>query len=129
MLDLRKLRKRCAAQGGISVTERAPPDGAGNAATRGLTGSRFRLCLTIPPPPAAVHGVCSSWTATTPTRNGCSATIAPGDVRPATGPGAELDQVTARWVATASGLYRPAFTALPHPQVWLIGEQPREGTS
>ena len=56
------------------------------------------------------------------------ATIAPGDVRPATGPGAELDQVTARWVATASGLYRPGFTALPHPQVWLIGEQAREGT-
>lgn len=56
------------------------------------------------------------------------ATIAPGDVRPATGPGAELDQVTVRWVASASGLYRPAFTALPHPQVWLISEQPREGT-
>ena len=53
---------------------------------------------------------------------------APDDVRPATGPGAELDQVTARWVATASGLYRPAFTALPHPQVWLVGEQPRKGT-
>ena len=83
MLDLRKLRKRGAARGALSSAEPAGPDGAGNAATRSLTETRPRLCPTIPPPPAAVHGAFSSWTATTPTPKWLVATIAPGDVRPA----------------------------------------------
>ncbi len=54
------------------------------------------------------------------------ATVAtPGDVRPAD-PAAVLDDVTAAWVATATGLYRPALTRLRHADVWRIGEQPQE---
>jgi hypothetical protein len=33
-----------------------------------------------------------------------------------------VDEVTAGWVASASGLYHPAFTPLRHPGVWRIGE-------
>jgi hypothetical protein len=56
------------------------------------------------------------------------ATIAPGDVRPAHLAGAVLDEVTIRWAAGRAGLNVPAFTRLPHPEVWRIDEQPREGT-
>jgi hypothetical protein len=87
---------------------------------------RFRLCLTIPPPPAPVHGASSSWTATRPTPKWILATVAtPGDVRPAD-PAAVLADVTAAWVATATGLYRPALTRLRHADVWRIDEQPQE---
>jgi hypothetical protein len=53
------------------------------------------------------------------------ATIAPGDVRPAGNiklaiP--DLDEVTQAWAATASGLWRPVFTRLVHPEVWRINE-------
>jgi hypothetical protein len=37
-----------------------------------------------------------------------------------------LDDVTAAWVATASGRYRPALTRLGHADVWRIDEQPQE---
>ncbi len=53
------------------------------------------------------------------------ASIAPGDVRPVTDiklviP--DLDEVTQAWAASASGLRRPAFTRLVHPEVWRIDE-------
>jgi hypothetical protein len=52
-------------------------------------------------------------------------TVNPGGVRPVTTVEAvipDLDEVTQAWAATAAGLYRPAFTRLVHPEVWLIGE-------
>jgi hypothetical protein len=55
------------------------------------------------------------------------ATVAtPGDVRPAR-PGATVDEVTAAWVASASGLYRSALTPVPSALVWRVDEggQPR----
>jgi hypothetical protein len=55
------------------------------------------------------------------------ATVAtPGDVRPA-GPGATADEVTAAWVASVAGLFRPALTPLPGALVWRVdeGENPR----
>lgn len=55
------------------------------------------------------------------------ATVAtPGDVRPAT-PGATVDEVTTQWVASASGLYRPALTPVPGALCWRVDEggQPR----
>jgi hypothetical protein len=53
------------------------------------------------------------------------ATIVPGDVRPVTNikfviP--DVDEVTAVWAASAAGVRRPAFTRLPHPEVWRIDE-------
>jgi hypothetical protein len=54
------------------------------------------------------------------------ATVAtPADVRPA-GPAAVLDEVTAAWAATATGLHRPALTPLIRPDVWRIDEHPQE---
>jgi hypothetical protein len=58
------------------------------------------------------------------------ASIAPGDVRPVTDiklviP--DLDEVTRAWAASASGLRRPAFTRLVHPEVWRVDENgPRQ---
>jgi hypothetical protein len=50
------------------------------------------------------------------------ATVAtPGDVRPAR-PGATVDEVTAAWVASAAGLYRPALTPLPGALAWRVDE-------
>jgi hypothetical protein len=45
----------------------------------------------------------------------------PGDVRPA-GMAERLDEVTERWVATETGLYRPAFTRLRGALCWRIDE-------
>jgi hypothetical protein len=54
------------------------------------------------------------------------ATVAtPGDVRPAYPCDTAVDEVTAAWVATATGLYRPALTRLRHADVWRIDEQPQ----
>jgi hypothetical protein len=57
------------------------------------------------------------------------ATIAPGDVRPAWAGEMTVDEVTTRWAATATGLYRPVFAPLVRPSVWRIDEQPREDPS
>jgi hypothetical protein len=46
---------------------------------------------------------------------------APGDVRPAR-PDTTVDEVTAAWVASAAGLYRPALTPLPGALAWRIDE-------
>ena len=55
------------------------------------------------------------------------ATVAtPGDVRPARPTEAAVDEVTAAWVASAAGLYRPALTPLLHPDVWRVEENPQE---
>lgn len=58
------------------------------------------------------------------------ATITPGDVRPVTDiklviP--DLDEVTAAWAASVSGLHRPAFTRLVHPEVWRVDENGPRG--
>ena len=51
------------------------------------------------------------------------ATVAtPADVRPA-GMDATVDEMTARWVASTTGLYRPAFTRLRGALCWRIDEQ------
>jgi hypothetical protein len=51
------------------------------------------------------------------------ATVAsPGDVRPAR-PGASVDEVTAAWVASASGLHRTGFTPLPGALAWRVDEE------
>jgi hypothetical protein len=51
------------------------------------------------------------------------ATVArPEDVRPARHDAAAVDDVIATWVALSSGLYRPAFTAMPAAQCWRIDE-------
>jgi hypothetical protein len=55
------------------------------------------------------------------------ATVAiPADVRPAH-PGAMVDEVTAAWVGSAAGLFRPALTPLPGALAWRVDEggQPR----
>jgi hypothetical protein len=50
------------------------------------------------------------------------ATVAtPGDVRPAR-PDTTLDEVTAAWVASAAGLFRPALTPLPGALCWRVDE-------
>jgi hypothetical protein len=49
----------------------------------------------------------------------------PADVRPA-GMADGVDEMTAQWVATETGLYRPAFTPLRGALAWRIDEQPRE---
>jgi hypothetical protein len=43
-----------------------------------------------------------------------------GHIRP--GHLLDVDEETAGWVTTASGLVRPAFTALRHPAVWRVEE-------
>ena len=51
--------------------------------------------------------------------------VAPGDVRPVTSIASvipDMDEVTHAWAAAASGLRRPAFTRLVHPEVWRIDE-------
>jgi hypothetical protein len=45
----------------------------------------------------------------------------PADVRP-TSPGATVDDLTAAWVAAASGLHRPALTPLPGALCWRVDE-------
>jgi hypothetical protein len=51
------------------------------------------------------------------------ATVArPEDVRPARHDAAEVDDVIATWIAVNSGLYKPAFTAMPAAQCWRIDE-------
>jgi hypothetical protein len=52
------------------------------------------------------------------------ATVAtPADVRPAW-PGVGVDEDTAAWAASGTGLYRPALTPLMRPSVWCIDETP-----
>jgi len=46
---------------------------------------------------------------------------APADVWPAR-PGATVDEMTAAWVASASGLHRPALTPLPGALAWRVDE-------
>jgi hypothetical protein len=50
------------------------------------------------------------------------ATVAtPGDVRPARD-GDGVDEVTERWVASASGLDQPALTPMPGAHLWRVDE-------
>jgi hypothetical protein len=50
------------------------------------------------------------------------ATIAtPDEIRPAR-PDATVDEVTAAWVASAAGLFRPALTPLPGALAWRVDE-------
>ena len=50
------------------------------------------------------------------------ATIAtPDEIRPAR-PDAIVDEVTAAWVASAAGLFRPALTPLPGALAWRVDE-------
>ena len=50
------------------------------------------------------------------------ATIAtPDEIRPAP-PDATVDEVTAAWVASAAGLFRPALTPLPGALAWRVDE-------
>jgi hypothetical protein len=68
------------------------------------------------------RGASSSSTATRPTRKWILATVAtPGDVRPAR-PDTALDEVTAAWVASVAGLFRPALTPLPGALAWRVDE-------
>jgi hypothetical protein len=51
------------------------------------------------------------------------ATVAtPAHVRPAGIRAQGADEITAQWVASASGLHRPAFTRLPDALVWRVDE-------
>jgi hypothetical protein len=50
---------------------------------------------------------------------------APRDVRPARD-GADVDEVTQRWVASAAGLYQPALTPMPGAHVWRVDEGGRQ---
>jgi hypothetical protein len=45
----------------------------------------------------------------------------PRDVRPAQ-PGAQVDDVTAVWVASSSSLRNPVLTALPGARCWRVDE-------
>jgi len=50
------------------------------------------------------------------------ATVAtPDDIWPAR-PGATVDEVTAAWVASAAGLFRPSLTPLPGALCWRVDE-------
>jgi hypothetical protein len=126
MLDLRKQGKCRAAQGALSVTERAPPDGAGNAATRGLTGNEVPAMSHPAPWQLLIHD---------PGRGDSDpkfilCTVAsPGDVRPAEpgirAAGADLspvDAVTVRWVAARHGVASIELAPLPHAAVWRVDE-------
>jgi hypothetical protein len=50
----------------------------------------------------------------------------PGDIRPAH-PDATVDEVTAAWVASATGLFRPALTPLPGALAWRVDEGASRG--
>jgi len=50
----------------------------------------------------------------------------PADIRPVTNINSvtgELDDVTITWAARRGGLWAPALTRLPHPEVWRIDER------
>ena len=46
----------------------------------------------------------------------------PDHVRPANSAAALVDEVTAAWVASAAGLFRPALTPLPDALAWRVDE-------
>jgi hypothetical protein len=46
----------------------------------------------------------------------------PADVRPARDGDDGVDEVTRRWVATASGLHQPELTPMPGATVWRVDE-------
>jgi hypothetical protein len=48
--------------------------------------------------------------------------VAPRDVRPARD-GDGVDEVTQRWVASASGLDQPALTPMPGALVWRVDDE------
>jgi hypothetical protein len=55
------------------------------------------------------------------------ATIAPDGVRPASlATGADVDEITVRWVASAAGLARPVLTLMPGARAWRVDDEGKQ---